>query len=494
MNEEDLFVSQDKVESFKERGYLSEDILPKTKEDRTMNKGNYFTLWMGSVHNIPNYTAVGGFLALGLAPLHVIIAIILAGAAISVFMTYNGRAGSKYGIPFSMHLRSVFGNVGAKLPGFLRGVVAAIAWFGVQNYAGSQALLILVGKAWPAFLDIGGDTSILGLSVPAMISFVVFFLVNIAIGLGGGEVLNKFTAFISPFIYIVFGGMVIWGLRAAGGFGPILNYATTATSQVNPIFAYLIIIGSSIAVWAAPGVSVADFTQNAESTEDQVIGQTGSLMVAYTMYAFAAVIILTVGSMQGINHDGAILDIINTWDSTFSIFAASFVLLATTVSTNATGNIIPAAYQLTALFPKYVDYRKGVLIASVISFVIMPWKFMQSGGLFLTFLNLIGALLGPVAGVMIAHFYFIAKQEIDIDELYVDLDQKDDSNYRGINYNGYIALIVGFLVTVSGEVIPALAVLSQVGWITGFIIGFVLYLIMNKIRPVDRYTVDFESK
>ena len=494
MNEKDVYISQEKVNSFKERGYLSDDILPKTKEQRSMEKKNYFTLWMGSVHNIPNYTAVGGFLALGLAPIHVIIAIILAGMAISALMAYNGRAGSKYGIPFSMHLRSVFGNVGAKLPGFLRGVVAAIAWFGVQNYAGSQALLVLVGKAWPAFLEIGGDTSILGLSVPAMISFIVFFLVNIAIGLGGGDVLNKFTAFISPFIYIVFGGMVIWGLRVAGGFGAILNYATTATTQVNPIFAYLMIIASSLSVWAAPGVSVADFTQNAESTEDQVIGQTGSLLVAYTMYAFAAVIILTVGSMQGINHDGAILDIINTWDSTFSIFLASFVLLATTVSTNATGNIIPAAYQLTALFPKYIDYRKGVLLASAISFIIMPWKFMQSGGLFLTFLNLIGALLGPVAGVMIAHFYFISKQEIDIDELYVDLDQEDDSNYRGINYNGYIAMILGFLITVSGEFIPALSALSQIGWIMGFGVGFVVYLVMSKVRPIDRYTVDFEAK
>ncbi len=491
MNERDEFISQQKVDKFKERGYLSDDILPKTKEQRSMGKENYFTLWMGSVHNIPNYVAVGGFLALGLAPIHVILAIILAGISIAIFMTFNGRAGSKYGIPFSMHLRSVFGNVGAKLPGFLRGVIAAIAWFGVQNYAGSQALLVLVGKAWPAFLELGGDTSILGLSVPAMISFVVFFLVNIAIGLGGGEVLNKFTAIISPFIYVVFGGMVIWGLRVAGGFGPILNFVTESTGDYNPIFAYLIIIASSISVWAAPGVSVADFTQNAKSTKDQVVGQIGSFLVAYVMYAFAAVIVLNVGSMQGIQHDGAILEIINTWDSTFAIFLASFVLLATTVSTNATGNIIPAAYQLTALFPKYIDYRKGVLLASAISFIIMPWKFMQSGGLFLTFLNLIGALLGPVAGVMIAHFYFIANQKIDVDQLYVDQDKEDDSNYRGINYNGYIAMLAGFLVSVSGEIIPALAAVSQIGWVAGFLVGLIVYMIMSKVRPVDRYTVDF---
>ncbi|XPE66585.1 cytosine permease [Shigella flexneri] len=30
---------------------------------------NYFTLWMGSVHNVPNYVMVGGFFILGLLPL-----------------------------------------------------------------------------------------------------------------------------------------------------------------------------------------------------------------------------------------------------------------------------------------------------------------------------------------------------------------------------------------------------------------------------------------
>ena len=42
-------------------------------------------------------------------------------------MVINGEAGSKYGIPFAMHLRSTYGNLGAKLPGFLRGCVATIA-------------------------------------------------------------------------------------------------------------------------------------------------------------------------------------------------------------------------------------------------------------------------------------------------------------------------------------------------------------------------------
>lgn len=54
--------------AMKARGY-NEDLLPSSPKKRTMGARNFFTLWMGSIHNIPNYAAVGGFIFLGLSPL-----------------------------------------------------------------------------------------------------------------------------------------------------------------------------------------------------------------------------------------------------------------------------------------------------------------------------------------------------------------------------------------------------------------------------------------
>lgn len=280
MENKDYQVSEEEAARYRERGY-NEDMLPKTREKRNMGTKNYFTLWMGSVHNIPNYTAVGGFLFLGLSPINVMLALILSAFVVALFMTMNGRAGSKYGIPFAIHLRSVYGDVGAKLPGFLRGCVAAIAWFGLQNYTGSLALLVLIGKIWPEFLTLGGSADFFGISIPGLIAFTLFWLINMLIGLGGGNILNKFTAILSPLIYLVFGGMAVWAIQAAGGIGEILAFDTSGAAQsVNPIFAYFMIINSVLAVWAAPGASVSDFTQNAKSTRDQTIGQMASLLVA----------------------------------------------------------------------------------------------------------------------------------------------------------------------------------------------------------------------
>lgn len=486
MENTDYQVSEEEVARFKERGY-NDDMLPKTPEKRNMGAKNYFTLWMGSVHNIPNYTAVGGFLFLGLSPINVMMALIISALVVALFMTMNGRAGSKYGIPFALHLRSTYGDIGAKLPGFLRGCVAAIAWFGLQNYTGSLALLILIGKIWPGFLAIGGSASFFGIGIPGLLAFTLFWALNMLIGIGGGNILNKFTAILSPLIYLVFGGMAIWAIRAAGGIGAILSFDTSgATQSINPIFAYFMIINSVLAVWAAPGASVSDFTQNAKSTKDQTVGQMASLLVAYVIFALSSVAILIGGSIHYGIQEWNVLNIVDRWDNFPAVIIAMTVFLLTTISTNATGNIIPAAYQLSALFPKRVDYKKGVVIASVISYLIMPWKLMENADSIFIFLNSIGAVLGPVAGVMIAHYFFIKDQTINLDALYIDPKENNTKNvYRGLNRQAYIATIIALLISLSGQFIPALQAISNVSWLVGFSCAFAIHYVLRKLGSED---------
>lgn len=143
-------ISNKQREIYQRRGY-HEDLLPKEADKKTWKGINYFTLWMGSVHNVPNYVAVGGFFILGLSTLSIMAAIILSAFIITFVMVMNGAAGSKYGIPFAMILRASYGVRGALFPGILRGCVAAIMWFGLQCYAGSLAFLILIGKPATVF-------------------------------------------------------------------------------------------------------------------------------------------------------------------------------------------------------------------------------------------------------------------------------------------------------------------------------------------------------
>ncbi|MNJ51030.1 putative allantoin permease [compost metagenome] len=281
--------------------------------------------------------------------------------------------------------------------------------------------------------------------------------------------------------------MTIWAINVGGGIQSILTYKMTQGPAINPVYGYLIVIASVLAVWAAPGVSVSDFTQNAKSQKAQTIGQIGSLFVGYFIFAIMAVVIIIGGTI----HYGAptsgngILDFINQWDSLPAILLTTLVFLLTTISTNATGNIIPAGYQLAALFPKSINYRKGVIIAGVVSVLIMPWRFMSGGSAIIVFLNGIGALLGPVAGVMIVHYYFVQRQTIDLNQLYYDEHEQatNRSIYNSVNVKAYIATLAGLILSLIGQFIPVFSFLSDIAWIAGFVTAFIIYWILIKVSP-----------
>ncbi|MEJ7517670.1 cytosine permease, partial [Staphylococcus pasteuri] len=78
-----------------------------------------------------------------------------------------------------------------------------------------------------------------------------FWLINFAIGFGGGKILNKFTAVLNPLIYIIFGGMTIWGIKAGGGFSNILNYelSTNGSTAYPVLLGFFIVFNSLLAVW-----------------------------------------------------------------------------------------------------------------------------------------------------------------------------------------------------------------------------------------------------
>lgn len=481
----DFQLEQLNREELKEKGY-SEDILPTTKEGRTWGVGNFASVWMGSVHNIPNYIAIGGLFAIGLSVGQVFSAIMVAAIIVAAIMVFNGHAGSKYGLPFSMLLRLSFGSKGAIIPGVLRGVIAAIMWFGFQTFAGSQALSILIGKMWPAYLTLGGDWDLLGLSLPSLISFLIFWAFNVALIYGGMDLLGKFTNILSPLVYIVFGGMAIWAINLAGGIGPILSYTGTGFSG-NAIVVFLGAVTAVIAAWAAPMVSVSDFTRLARSHKDQAVGQTLGLIVTYLLFAIASIAIIVGSEIAFGTQIWNVLDVVARFDSGFAIGISVLTLCLTTLSVNVTGNIVPAGYQLASLFPKFLTFKSGATLAAIVAILLMPWKLMEDSTSIFTFLNIVGGLLAPITGIMLAQYFVISKTEIDLKELY---SKNGKYNYKnGFNINAIISLVVAGTLCLIGNFVPFFQPLYEMSWIVGIIAAFIIYILLapkNKSQATEK--------
>lgn len=458
-------------EQLKKSGF-NEDILPTKTEDRTWGIRNYASIWMGSVHNIPNYIAIGGLFALGLSVGQVFAAIMVASILLAVIMVLNGHAGSKYGLPFAMLLRLSYGSKGAMIPGVLRGVIAAIMWFGFQTFAGSQALYILIAKLFPTFETLGGNWNLLGLSLPAFISFLLFWTFNVALIFGGMKFLGKFTNILSPLVYLVFGGMAIWAIKLAGGIGPILTYTGTGTKG-NEVMIFLGAITAIIAAWAAPIVNVSDFTRLARSTKAQSIGQTVGLVVTYFLFAIASISIIIGSEIAFGTPIWNVLDVVARFDSAFAIGISVLTLSLTTLSVNVTGNIVPAGYQLAALFPKRLTFTSGAMVAAISGILVMPWKLMENATSIFTFLNIVGGLLAPITGVMLAHYFIISKTKIELVELY-STNSKSDYQKR-FNVNAFFTSTIAGVLSLIGNFVPVFKPLYEMSWIVGVISAFVFY-------------------
>jgi allantoin permease len=458
-----------------EESVLSLDLLPTKQEARMWKLGHFFSIWMGSVHNVPSYVTIGGFFAIGLSIWQVFFTILVSSLLLAAMMVLNGHAGAKYGIPFSILLRFTFGVKGAILPGVLRGIVAAIMWFGLQTYAGSLAVTILIGVLWPSYLSLGGDWSLFGLGLPNFLSFLLFWLIHLICIFGGMDTLGKLTKILSPLIFLVFGGMAIWAINLAGGIDAIFNYQPKGIVG-NPFFVIMTCVTAILSTWVAQILSVSDVTRFASSNKDQTIGQILGLITTYLLFAVASISIIVGSEIAFGIPIWNVLEVVDRFDNKFAIILSLLTICLSTLSVNIVGNIIPAGNQLAALYPKRVNFISGAVLAMIIGIIIMPWKLMENSTSIFAFLNIIGGLLSPVIGVLLTHYYLICKKEIHVQSFY---------RYpKRMNWSAMVSILIAGFFSLVGNFIPVFEPFYRVSWFTGIGTAVALYLIIFYISKL----------
>jgi len=167
------------------------------------------------------------------------------------------------------------------------------------------------------------------------------------------------------------------------------------------------------------------------------------------------------------------------------VIVALMALVVATLTTNLAANVVAPAYGFSNLNPKKISFTMGGYITAGIGIAIFPWKLLETAGGYL-FVWLIGysALLGPIAGILIADYFLVRKSELDAQSLF---------NHKGIyktwNWAGIIALIVGIIPNLPGflhaagivENVPEIfKTLYSYAWFVGLFIAAVLYLILNR--------------
>lgn len=477
-------VSDQEHAAYASRGY-SPEVLPLRAEERTWGTNNFVTVWMGPIHNILSYFTVVGFFAFGLGAPQVIAAIMTAAVIVSVFYVLNGRAAARYGIPFAMQIRDTFGVKGAVFPAIIRGLIAGFVFFGVTTISSAQALDIALDRIFPGYLEIGGGAEILGLSAPTALSYLIMLALTVLLYLGGMSFLDRFSKWTSPAVYVLVVLAVVLAVDNAGGVGEVLSF-DPVTTAVTPL-AFITCVSMLVSNWAGPIVNISDFTRNAKDVKAPALGFPIGMLVSYALFAVVTVALMaSLGAASGGEVDPTnptiFVDAINSIGNPVVV-----VLLILAMNVGATafvvfGNMLPSGLQMTAQFPRYFNVKTGGLLAAAVGTVILPWKFVENTDALFFFYSFIGSMFGPIAGIMLASYYFERRQRLDLDQIYT-APGDNGRHPGGVNRRAIAVLLTSFVITMSGKFLTGIDFLVQVNslaFFSGLAIGFVGYLLVSR--------------
>ncbi|WP_339075861.1 NCS1 family nucleobase:cation symporter-1 [Bacillus velezensis] len=458
----------------------NKDLLPLEDGERTWKAVNFASIWMGCIHNIPTYATVGGLIAIGLSPWQVLAIIVTASLILFAALALNGHAGTKYGLPFPVIIRASYGIYGANIPALLR-AFTAIMWLGIQTFAGSTALHILLLNIWPGWGSLGGDWNIFGLHLPGFLSFIFFWGIHLLVLRHGMESIKKFEVWAGPLVYLVFGGMVWWAIDIAGGLGPIYSQPGKFHTFSETFWPFAAGVTGIIGIWATLILNIPDFTRFAASQKEQIRGQFYGLPGTFALFAFASITV-TSGSQVAFGEPiWDVVEILARFDNPFVIALSVITLCIAAVSVNVAANIVSPAYDLANVLPKYITFRRGGYLTAVLALFTIPWKLMESATNVYAFLGLIGGMLGPVAGVMMADYFIIRKRQLSVEDLYSETGQY--TYYKGYNYRALAATFLGAFISLIGMYVPAFAGIYDISWFAGVILSCLGYTALMYIHP-----------
>jgi NCS1 family nucleobase:cation symporter-1 len=471
-------------------GLTNADLAPVGPERRTWNWWHIAALWIGMAICIPTYTLASSLVDRGWSWQAAVGAVVLGNFVVLIPIALNSHAGTRYGIPFPVLARASFGVTGAHVPALLRALVAC-GWFGIQTWIGGWAIFKLLEVLWPGIATLPNVLpGFVGLGTGEFLCFMLFWAMNVWIVLRGMDSIKFLETWGSPFLLAVGVALLVWAWLRVGGIGPLLENPAAATD--GRIGGWTSVFGagltSAVAFWGTMALSIPDFSRFARSQRDQIIGQAVGLPGTMALFAFIGAVVTNATLLIFGARIADPVALLARIGGPLMIVLSMAGLTVATLTTNIAANIVAPANGFSNLAPHRISFKMGAMITAVIGILMLPWRLYNDAAAYLfTWLIGYGALLGPIAGIIIADYFVLRHGHLAVDDLY-----RRGGVYeycRGVNWIAIAAFVAGvlpnlpgFIAAVSGSAAsPLFATLYDWAWFVGFLFAGGGYLAGMKL-------------
>ncbi|WP_433724704.1 NCS1 family nucleobase:cation symporter-1 [Nocardia sp. CA-129566] len=456
------------------------DLAPLRKQ--TWGSYNIFAFWMSDVHSVGGYVTAGSLFALGLASWQVLAALLIGITIVYFFCNLVAKPSQVTGVPYPVMCRSAFGVLGANIPAIIRGSIA-VAWYGIQTFLASAALDVVLVKLFPgsAPYAVVDDYGFLGLSLLGWGSYLLLWVVQAGVFWRGMESIRKFIDFCGPAVYVVMFLLCGYLIAKAGWSAIDLKLGEVKYTGWASVPVMLGAIALVVSYFSGPMLNFGDFSRYGKSFAAVRRGNLLGLPVNFLLFSLLVVI---TASLTVPVYGELITDPVATVariDSTFAIVLGALTFTIATIGINIVANFISPAFDFSHVSPQRISWRAGGMIAAVGSILITPWNLYSNPEVIHYTLEVLGAFIGPLFGVLIADYYLVRKQRVVIDDLFTRSATGTYWYSKGYNPAAIVATAIGAIVAV----IPVLAkdvtgmyTAAQYSWFIGCGLGFVTYYLL----------------
>jgi NCS1 family nucleobase:cation symporter-1 len=246
-------------------------------------------------------------------------------------------------------------------------------------------------------------------------------------------------------------------------------------------------------------VSQSDFSRFARRPKDQVFGQWFSFIFIGTIMPFFGCLVSSATQQiygQPIwNPPVLILTWLQTDYNSKARAAAVFAGIGIGISQMAVivvDNAYSVGIDLSGLFPKYINVRRGAYVGLVLSMAMCPWELMTTAAVFLTVISSFTVFFGPICGIHICDYWVLRRRRIKLSDLYHAQETGIYYYWRGVNWRAFVSWFCGWvpllpglihLVTPSIQVSVGATRLYSLSFVIGLCMSFVVHLALNTIFP-----------
>jgi NCS1 family nucleobase:cation symporter-1 len=451
---------------------------------QTWGSYNIFAFWMSDVHSVGGYVTAGSLFVLGLSSWQVLIALVVGISIVYVFCNLVAKPSQAAGVPFPVICRTVFGVLGANIPAIIRGLIA-VAWYGIQTYLASVALNVVLIKLFPGlarFADVG-QYGFLGLPLLGWVSYAVLWVLQAAVFWTGMESIRRFIDFCGPAVYVVMFALCGFLIYKAGWGAIDLNLGEVKYSGFDALPVMLGAIALVVSYFSGPMLNFGDFSRYGRSFAAVRRGNLLGLPLNFLMFS---ILVVVTASLTVPVFGELITDPVSTVariDSTFAIVLGALTFTVATIGINIVANFISPAFDFSNVSPQKISWRAGGMIAAVGSVLITPWNLYNNPEVIHYTLEVLGAFIGPLFGVLIAHYYVVSRQKVDVDAMFTMSESGKYFYRKGYNPKAIVSTAVAAalaLVPVLWAGGPGMATTAQYTWFIGMAVAFAVHTLLSR--------------